>query len=308
MFLSKLLNSILGDFQHMTLEQLLTIDAIVKEGSFKAAADYLHKSQPSISMAIKKLEEEYQINLFSRDEYRPSLTADGRVFYEKVKLLIREFRELEALAVQMGKGVESEICVSIDAVSPVSLVLKFLKDFFSKHPSTRLTLKFEVLSGAIERLIDGDVSIAITPKPQVEYTFDLKGLTYTKMITVISAHLLNKEQIVTDSFLREHNQIILADSARRITKINSGVLAGSKSLTVTDMGFKKELIMQGLGWGGLPYDLVKEEVVSGKLIRIETALIRDREIEIFIVRDTSRPMGPVMKELWERVGIGPISE
>lgn len=292
----------------MTLEQLLTIDAIVKEGSFKAAADYLHKSQPSISMAIKKLEEEYQINLFSRDEYRPSLTADGRIFYEKVKLLIREFKELEALAEQMSKGVESEIRVSIDAVSPVSLVLKFLKDFFSKHPSTRLTLKFEVLSGTIERLIDGDVNIAITPKPQVEYSFDQRSITHTKMIAVISTQLLTDDQKITDAFLREHNQIILADSARRITKINSGVLAGSKSLTVTDMGFKKELIMQGLGWGGLPYALVKEELASKKLTRIETPLIKDRDIEIFIVRDASKPMGPVMKELWERAVEGLISE
>jgi DNA-binding transcriptional LysR family regulator len=284
----------------MTLEQLLTIDAIVKEGSFKAAADYLHKSQPSISMAIKKLEEEYQINLFSRDEYRPSLTADGRIFYEKVKLLIREFRELEALAEQMGKGVESEICVSIDAVSPVSLVLKFLKDFFSNHPSTRLTLKFEVLSGTIERLIDGDVNIAITPKPQVEYTFDQRSITHTKIVTVISTQLVKDEHKITDVFLRKHNQIILADSARRITKMNSGVLAGSKNLTVTDIGFKKEMIMQGLGWGGLPYDLVQDEIASKKLTRIETQLIKDREIEIFIVRDASKPMGPVMKKLWER--------
>lgn len=292
----------------MTLEQLLTIDAIVKEGSFKAAADYLHKSQPSISMAIKKLEEEYQINLFSRDEYRPSLTADGRVFYEKVKLLIREYRELEALAEQMRLGVESEIRVSIDAVSPVSLVLKFLKDFFSKHPSTRLVLKFEVLSGTVERLIDGDVSIAITPRPQVEYTFDSRSITTTKMISVINTQLIKNGTKITDAFLREHNQIILADSARRISKINSGVLAGSKNLTVTDIGFKKELIVQGLGWGGLPYDLVKEELENKKLTRIETPLIKDREIEIFIVRDASKPMGPVMKELWERAEVGLIGE
>lgn len=284
----------------MTLEQLLTIDAIVKEGSFKAAADYLHKSQPSISMAVKKLEEEYQITLFSRDEYRPSLTSDGKIFYEKAKLLLREFRELEALALQMSKGVESEIRISIDAVSPVSLVLKFLKDFFSKHPNTKLMLKFEVLSGTLERLIDGDVTVAITPKPQIEYTFDSRAIATTKMIAVISTQLLKGQNKITDAFLREHNQIILADSARRITKINSGVLAGSKSLTVTDMGFKKELIMQGMGWGGLPNGLVEDELKSGVLTRIETPLIKDREIEIFIVRDASKPMGPVMKELWER--------
>jgi DNA-binding transcriptional LysR family regulator len=285
----------------MTLEQLLTIEAIVKEGSFKAAADYLHKSQPSISMAIKKLEEEYQVSLFSRDEYRPSLTAAGKMFYEKARLLIREYRELEALAEQMSKGVENEIRVSIDAVSPVSLVLKFLKSFFAQHPGTKLMLRFEVLSGTVERLIDGDVNIAITPKPQIEYTFDSRSIATTKMVSVISTQLIKNEKKITDAFLRGHNQIILADSARRISKVNTGILEGSRNLTVTDMGFKKELILQGLGWGGLPYDLVKAEIVAKKLTVIKTALIKDREIEIFMVRDASKPMGPVMKELWERV-------
>lgn len=282
----------------MTLEQILTIEAIVKEGSFKAAADYLHKSQPSISMAIKKLEEEYQITLFSRDEYRPSLTADGKVFYQKARMLLREYRELEALALQMSKGVEPEIRVSIDAVSPVSLVLKFLKNFFTKHPSTKLVLKFEVLSGTVERLIDGDVDIAITPKPLVEHTFDMRLMTTTKMISVISTQLIKNEKKVTDAFLRHHNQIILADSARRISKVTTGVLEGAKGLTVSDIGFKKELIVQGLGWGGLPYDLIKTELNSKKLTAIKTPLIKDRDIEIYMVRDASKPMGPVLKELW----------
>lgn len=285
----------------MTLEQLLTLEAIVKEGSFKAAADYLHKSQPSISMAIKKLEEEYQLIFFSRHEYRPSLTNEGKIFYEKAKLLIREYRELEALAHQMTSGVEGELRISIDAVSPVSLVLKFLRTFFAKHPSTKLHLRFEVLTGTIERLIDAEVDLAITPKPQVDYPFDYKLLTKTKMVSVISPKLLSDGKKITDLFLRGHNQIILADSARRLAKVSTGVVEGAKNLTVSDIYFKKELILQGLGWGGLPHDLIKAEMNAKKLLPIKTALVKEREIEIYLVRDVNKPMGPVMKELWKRL-------
>lgn len=285
----------------MTLEQLLTIEAIVKEGSFKAAADSLYKSQPSVSMAIKKLEEQYQLVLFSRHEYRPSLTTDGKVFYEKVRHLLKEYRELSALAEQMSKGVEPQIRVSIDAVSPISLVLKFLKNFFNKHTSTKLVLQFEVLSGTIERLVDGDVDIAITPKPYIEENFEMRPMTKTKLISVISAELVKDEKKITDNFLRGHNQIILADSARRILKVTSGILEGGKSFTVNDIGFKKELIIQGLGWGGLPQGIIKAEIASKKLVPIKTPLIKDREIEIYMVRNASKPMGPVLKELWEAV-------
>lgn len=285
----------------MTLEQILTIDAIVKEGSFKAAADYLHKSQPSISMAIKKLEEEYQLTLFSRDEYRPSLTNDGKIFYTKSRMLLKEFRELDSLAHQLSKGVEPEIKVSIDAVSPVSLVLKFLRKFFLSHPETKLVLKFEVLSGTIERLIDDEVDIAITPKPLIHGDFDLRHLTNTKMVSVISSELVKNEKKITDSFLKRHNQIVLADSARRIEKANSGLLAGSKSLTVSDIGFKRELILNGLGWGGLPFDLVKADLEKKKLSIVSTPTIKEREIEIYMVKMTNKSMGPVLKELWNSV-------
>lgn len=287
----------------MTLEQLLTIEAIVKEGSFKAAADYLHKSQPSISMAVKKLEDEYQITLFSRNEYRPSLSADGKIFYQKAKILLREYRELIGLAKQMQMGVEPELRISIDAVSPVSVVLKFLRNFFEKHPDTRLELLFEVLSGTIERLLDGDVDIAITPRPIGDFPLDLRLITKTKMVSVISTQLVKElvkeEKTITDSFLRNHNQIILADSARRIEKINSGILEGAKNLTVNDIGFKKELIINGLGWGGLPYDLIKSELAAKKLTVINTNKIKERNLEIYMVKLNTKNMGPVMTELWE---------
>ncbi|NOT77641.1 MAG: LysR family transcriptional regulator [Bacteriovoracaceae bacterium] len=287
----------------MTLEQLLTIEAIVKEGSFKAAADYLHKSQPSISMAVKKLEDEYQITLFSRNEYRPSLSTDGKIFYQKAKILLREYRELVGLAKQMQMGVEPELRISIDAVSPVSVVLKFLRNFFEKHPDTRLELLFEVLSGTIERLLDGDVDIAITPRPIGDFPLDLRIMTKTKMVSVISTQLVKElvkeEKTITDSFLRNHNQIILADSARRIEKINSGILEGAKNLTVNDIGFKKELIINGLGWGGLPYDLIKSELAAKKLTVINTNKIKERNLEIYMVKLNTKNMGPVMTELWE---------
>jgi DNA-binding transcriptional LysR family regulator len=287
----------------VTLEQIITIEAIVGQGSFKAAADFLHKSQPSISMAVKKLEEEYQLTLFSRDEYRPSLTAEGKIFFQKAKALLKEFRELDALGKQMNQGVEVELRISIDAVSPVSLILKFLKNFFAQHPKTKLQLSFEVLHGTVERLIDGEVDLAITPMYEGTTSFKNLKLTKVKLVSVISTQLVKGVKI-TDDFLRNHNQIILSDSARHLPKMSSGILEGGKSLTISEIHFKKELIMQGLGWGGLPMDLVKSEIAAKKLTVINTPAIKEREMDIFIIRNPQRPMGPVMKELWKRLDEG----
>lgn len=284
----------------MTLEQILTIEAIVLHGSFKAAADHLHKSQPSISMAIKKLEEEYQLTLFSRDEYRPTLTNEGRIFYEKARAVLKEFRELETTAKQMTKGEEVELRISIDAVSPVSVILKFLKRFFASHPNTKLMLSFEVLNGTFERLIDGEVDFAITPANEGEWDVETILLTKTQMIPVMKADLI-KNKRVTDVVLRDYNQIILADSARRLPKVSTGVLEGGKSITLSEISFKKELILQGLGWGGLPVEMVKTELAKKILVPIKTTLIKERSMNIYLVRDHKKPMGPVARELWSKM-------
>lgn len=285
----------------MTLDQLLTIEAIVLEGSFKAAADSLHKSQPSISMAVKKLEEEYQVILFSRNEYRPSLTKEGEFFFEKAKSVLREFRELDSLARQMMSGEEVELRISIDAISPVSLILKFLKEFFSNHPNTKLQLSFEVLNGTIERLIEGDVDFAITPMHgDANWSVDALPLTRAKIIPVRRADLF-PEQKVTDELLRQYNQIVLADSSVNSPKMTTGVLVGGKSVTLSEISFKKEMIIQGLGWGGLPYEMVKLELEQKTLVPIKTALIKEQEMEIFLLRDSQKSLGPVARELWEKM-------
>ena len=283
----------------MTLDQLLTVEAIVSKGSFKGAADFLHKSQPSISMAIKKLEEEYQIVLFSRDEYRPTLSNQGKIFYDKAQALLKEYRELESLATIMGRGVEAEIRVSIDAVSPLDLVLKFFRDFFKNYPDTKLTLQYEVLSGTIERLLDGEVDLAITPKPLMQEGLELKKITQAKLVYVISKDLVPKTGKIDEKFLNQHSQVILADSARRIPKVTTGIVNKNKTVTVNDIAFKKELITQGLGWGGLPVGLIANEIKSKKLIQIDLKNIHDRFHDIYIVRLKNSTLGPVTSKLWE---------
>jgi DNA-binding transcriptional LysR family regulator len=285
----------------MTLEQLLTLEAIIQQGSFKAASVVLHKSQPSISMAIKKLEEEYQISLFSRSEYRPALTNEGRIFFEKAKSLLREFRELEQMAQQMSRGEEAEIRISIDAISPVSLILKFLKTFFENHSQTKLQLSFEVLHGTLERLSDGQVDFAITPMHDNFSKFETSLLTTTKIIPVMRSDLI-KEKKLTDAVLRQYTQIILSDSSRHTEKMSMGILEGGKSIRLSEVSFKKEMILQGLGWGGLPYEMIKSELVKKLLVPIKTHLIKEREIKIFLVRDPQKTMGPVARELWEKNG------
>ncbi|MFU1682300.1 LysR family transcriptional regulator [Phaeobacter piscinae] len=64
----------------MKHDQLIALDAIVSTGTFRGAAERLHKSQSAISHTIRQLEDQLELELFSREAYRPVLTPAGKYF------------------------------------------------------------------------------------------------------------------------------------------------------------------------------------------------------------------------------------
>ena len=72
----------------MNLDQLRVLDAIVRTGSFRAAAEELHRAQSAVSYAVKNLESDLGVQLFSRDASRPVLTPEGQAVHAKARALL----------------------------------------------------------------------------------------------------------------------------------------------------------------------------------------------------------------------------
>ena len=138
----------------MTLNQLKILCAIVEEGGFRAAAGSLNRSQSAVSLAIRKLEQELNLSLFSRDSYRPQLTAEGRTIYDKAHTVISKVDELTTLADRYSLGEEPELRLAISAMIPVDPILDVLNQIVQQAPATRLTLLIENMLGTMERLDD----------------------------------------------------------------------------------------------------------------------------------------------------------
>lgn len=80
----------------MTLLQLKYIDAVVNSGSINRAAKQLFVAQSGISIAIRELEGELGIEIFSRTNKGVELTQDGRRFYESIVQMLELERKIEA--------------------------------------------------------------------------------------------------------------------------------------------------------------------------------------------------------------------
>ncbi|MEH6472053.1 MAG: LysR family transcriptional regulator, partial [Halopseudomonas sp.] len=156
----------------MTLEQLRTLSSIVECGSLKQAADSLHKTQPALSMAIKKLEHEYGFQILNRDAYRLSLTPAGRAFYNKSQELLLNAEQLRSMGQHLGAGNEPSVRFAYDPSFPHPLMFEVLKQCQQRYTNTELHVFGESRFGALELLQKEQVDLAMSPWWPTFYALD----------------------------------------------------------------------------------------------------------------------------------------
>jgi len=287
----------------MTLDQLRALAAVVDHGGFRPAADALFKSQSAVSIAIRKLEEELGIRLFDRDAYRPTLTREGAAVYGKAKSLLSHTDELTDMARHFAVGEEPELGIAMSSIVPIDAPLSVFNAIIDRHPATRLSLLVETLNGTMERLDDGDVDFAITEVFERQDEYIYADLMQVEMISVIAAcsKLADRAAMLSKREMEGTTQIIVRDSSRHSAKRSAGIVDGTRHWVVSDFTTKKRIIASGIGWGGMPAHMIREELRRGELIALSGEEFRPVKAEIKAVRKKEKPLGPVATELWQQL-------
>lgn len=284
----------------MSLEQLKYFCAIVEQGSFRAAAESMFRSQSSLSVSIQKLEQSLAITLFKRDGYRPTLTAAGQAIYHQAKVLLKKEVELYALAQHLALGNEAEIKIAVSAIVPIEPIIDVLNRLHATHPDTRFTLLIENLGGTMERLHDDDADIVITDafEPHSDYISTAMMDVHFVHVIPSDAAWAKKASALNESDLEQETLIVVRDTSTHSPRLSKGVLEGAPQWVVNDFSTKKQMIKSGAGWGRMPLHLVEEDIQSGALILLKSDVFSPMLIPIHLVRKKHRPMGPVEEKLW----------
>ena len=87
----------------MELRQIEYFSAVNRYKNYTKAAQELHVSQPTISVAIQKLEDELGIKLMERDNKGIRITGAGEIFLAKGEKVLDEIRDLEEIMEDLKK-------------------------------------------------------------------------------------------------------------------------------------------------------------------------------------------------------------
>ncbi|NQZ30423.1 MAG: LysR family transcriptional regulator [Oceanospirillaceae bacterium] len=286
----------------MTNEQLKAFICVVEQGSFRSAATALHKTQPSVSAAVKSLEQHFNLCFFDRSHYRPQLTDEGRAFYAQAKKLLQQATQLEMYGHQLASAVTPPLAISLSAMCALPAVLEKIKHFWNQHPQMHLQVNTEHLSGVLEQLKLEKADLAIGPLLGIDHNFEYIEISQIKMITVIAPHLLDISPgiQISQQQLRNLPHILISDTGSVAPFDHVNVLLGGQRWYVNDYQMKKALLISAMGWARIPEHIVQHQLEDGSLLKIDVENFNSQStVPMYLIKLKNSPSSSLAKAFWQ---------
>ena len=121
----------------MTLIQLKYFQTICKYNNITRASAELHVSQPSLSNAVKELEREFGVSLFTRRSRGLELTPEGRYFLDEADKLLEQAEQLTTNMKHMSTT-DRTLTLGLPAMSGSLVFTDLLRTLYARSPSTHI--------------------------------------------------------------------------------------------------------------------------------------------------------------------------
>jgi DNA-binding transcriptional LysR family regulator len=257
----------------ISLDALLVLDSISRNGSFAAAGEELHRVPSAITYTIQKLEQDLDIKLFDRSGHRARLTEAGEALLRDGRHLLRAASDLEHRVRHVATGWETELRIAIDDLVPTERLFPLLKDFYREASGTRVRMTMEVLGGCWDALASGrsDLVIGAPGDAPPEGLLAVEPMGSFEFVFVVAPEhpLAALPDPLSAQDILAHRAISAADTSRSLPPRTSGLLDGQDALTVPTMRAKVAAQIAGLGAGYLPLLWAAPHIAAGRLVRKE---------------------------------------
>lgn len=262
----------------MDLAELQVFLTVASERSFSKAATRLHRTQPAISQAIRRLEDHLGERLFDRAAKDGKLTEAGRVLLDYAQRLMRLAEEADSAVRELRDLQRGRVLVGANEAA-VHVVLPVVDRFRAAYPQVQVDIRrvpsrqigVEVLQRSL------DVGILSFPPAEKGLASIVIGDDELVMLTSPTHALASRSQVTMAEFGRQHviahNEASPArDRVLRLFEQRHEQLNITLALPSLD-GIKRAVEM-GLGVALLPRRCAMAEISSGRLAAVPVAQVR----------------------------------
>lgn len=283
----------------MELKNLYTVKKIIETGSYQNAATALNYAQSTITFQIKQLENELHTKLFEKNGGKMELTQAGEELLPLIDKVLLSVDELLSY-----NDSSSPLRGTLTVALPESLITyrmqPVLKAFKEKAPNVKLSLLVMNCYAIYERMIHGDIDIAIHYNVgNYPASFEAKELATYPLVLVSSAAMgeadrdfVTPDQKKTICHIQNDRNALYLKIFHRYLRQKNIVL--ETELEVWSIEAIKRSVMSDLGVAFLPRFTVEEELRQGTLKEVQTTM-EHAEMMAVCAYSKNRWQSPAMK-------------
>lgn len=211
----------------LKIQPLRYVLMVVEKGSFHAAAQQLHRSQPALSMAIRDLEEKLDQPLFEKHP-KGQLTPFGEHCLPRFRELVQQHDRLAHELTQMAQGHRGSVTLATVPSVASRLMPGFLAHFIAHHPDININLHDENADFVCRMVAQGEVDLAISSAwvqddrlaftPLLE---DKVGVVLHRDHALADAKELRWDQLMGERFIANGTSRLLQNTAASELVANS---------------------------------------------------------------------------------------
>ncbi len=260
------------------LHSMRVFARVVDQGSFASAARGLNLSPAVVTRLVADLEEHLGARLINRTTRRLALTDTGELYLERVRQILTEVEEAEALASAATSEPRGHLRVLAPPAFAVHQLAKHLPKFRAQYPRVSIELS---VPGPVETVDENfDISIIQVGRPLADGDFVARLLARTEVIICASPEYLDLRGRPVHPDEMPGHDAMLPPFIREITLFRGHfgddeapgdaiTLAPSRAaLSTTHIDTMYAAALAGLGIAGLPSFVVEDALLEHALERV----------------------------------------
>ncbi len=242
----------------MTLTELKYIVAVAREKHFGRGAEACHVSQPTLSVAIKKLEEELQVKLFERNANEITVTPLGEEIVRQAQSVLEQAENIREIARRGKDPLAGSLRLGVIYTIGPYLLPDLVRQIIEKTPQMPLMLQENFTVKLLEELRTGEIDCAILAEPFPDTNLAIAPL-YDEpfMAAVPSNHPLAARASVTAEELKKETLLLLGtghcfrdhvlEVCPEFARFSSSAEGISKSFEGSSLETIKYMVAAGMG-------------------------------------------------------------
>ena len=270
-----------------TLDQLRILKAIVREGSFKKAADSLYVTQPAVSLQIQNLEKQLEITIFDRGGRKAQLTESGKLLINYCERILNQCQEACKAIEDLNNLQGGSLIVGASQTTGTYLMPRMIGLFRQKYPLVAVQLQIHSTRRTGWSVASGQIDLAIIGgqlPDELNGQLEITPYATDELALVLpTKHPLAKSKELTQKDLYRLSFITLDSKAttRKVVDqllINSGLNIQRFQIEMELNSFEaiKNAVQSGLGAAFLPVVSIEKELAAATLHK---PMIADLEVK-----------------------------